>query len=433
MDYPHRGHIKSKTSMNLKTKIFVIEIVHKRRYFMKNSNNIMTIIYELLDEIIGGFLPGIYFCTYFLMCAYVILGSDVFTLSSSNSLLIGIPFLAISYVLGTLFKRGNMEKTDTLSVKYIMKKSKKDLLHTEYLSDVFEDYCKNELTQDIKDIKAKYRIPISLYYIENQKRIWNSETVPQHLVFLYVSKKIKKAYKKANKKCFFLNPLIRLFNGKLRFLNNLVDKRNDLKLLYEKLKEKIDLKVDYPYSYLKNYLIKNELEDLAAEVDWDTSNRRRTKGFITEIISLLNEKDYPGMKYIRQRSAHIRFMNSAYHSQKSLFFCALIVFCIDFLILSFRFVFLWVAGFEKEPNFLFGKQTFLFVVDKFFDYIVRIVNFEDLFVILCISAVYMLFYIVTRKFVLGNFHYQRIREIVYLLQAKNHVSPKVMPQNQTTP
>lgn len=398
---------------------------------MKNSNNVMTIIYELLDEIIGGFFPGIYFCTYFLMCACVILGSDVFTLSPSNSLLIGVPFLAISYVLGTLFRRGNMEKTDTLSVMYIMRKSKKDLLHTEYLSDVFENYCKNELTQDIKDIKAKYRVPISLYYIENQKRIWNYAKVPQHLVFLYASKKIKKAYKKANKKCFFLNPLIRLFNGKLHFLNNLVNKRNDLELLHKKLKEKIDLKVDYPYSYLKNYLLKNGLVDLASEVDWDTSNRRKTKAFITEIVSLLNEKDYPGMKDIRQRGAHIRFMNSAYHSQKNLFFCALIVFCIDFLILSFRFVFLWLAGFKKEPNFLFGEKTFLFIVDKFFDYIVRIVNFEDLFVILCISAVYMLFYIITRKFVLGNFHYQRIREIVFLLQAKHHVSHKVTPQNQT--
>lgn len=60
----------------------------------------MTIIYELLDEIIGGIFPGIYFCTYFLMCACVILGSDVFALSSSNTLLIGVPFLAISYVLG---------------------------------------------------------------------------------------------------------------------------------------------------------------------------------------------------------------------------------------------------------------------------------------------------------------------------------------------
>ncbi len=400
---------------------------------MKNSNNVMTIIYELLDEIIGGIFPGIYFCTYFLMCACVILGSDVFALSSSNTLLIGVPFLAISYVLGTLFRRGNMEKTDTLSVKYIMKKSKKDLLHTEYLSDAFEDYCKNELTQDIKDIKAKYRVPISLYYIENQKRIWNYETVPQHLIFLYASKKIRKVYKKANRKCFFFNPLIRLFNGKLHFLNRLVEKRNDLKLLYEKLKEKIDLKVDYPYSYLKNYLLKNGLVDLASEVDWDTSNRRKTKAFITEIVSLLNEKDYPGMKYIRQRGAHIRFMNSAYHSQKSLFFCALIVFCIVLLILSFRFVFLWLAGFQKEPSFSFGNNTILFIIHKAFDYIVRIVNFEDLFVILCISAVYMLFYIVTRRFVLGNFHYQRIREIVYLLQAKHHVSPKLATQNPPNP
>lgn len=401
---------------------------------MKNSNNVMTIIYELLDEIIGGILPGIYFCTYFLMCACVILGSKVFALSSSNTLLMGIPFLAISYVLGTLFRRGNMEKTDTLSVKYIMKKSKKDLLHTEYLSDSFEGYCKNELTQDIEYIRSKYYIPISLYYIKNQKRIWNYETVPQHLIFMYASKKIKKAYKCINRECFLLNPIIRLFNGKSDALNRLVDKKDELRNLNEKLKSKIDLKVDYPYSYLKSYLEKNGLDHLASEVDWDTSNRRRTKSFITEIISILNENDYPGMKYIRQRGAHIRFMNSAYHSQKSLFFCALTVFSIVFFILAFRFVFLWLTGFQKEPSFSFGNNTFYFLIHKAFDYIVRIVNFEDLFVILCISAVYMLFYVVTRRFILGNFHYQRIREIVYLLQAKHHVSPNVATQvSQTIP
>ena len=401
---------------------------------MKNSNNILIAVYELFDEIIGGILPGIYFCTYFLMCACVILGNEVFELSSSNALIIGVPFLAISYVLGTLFRRGNMERTDTLSVKYIMKKSKKNLLHTEYLSDAFEDYCKKDLISDIKSIKDKHRVSISLDYIRNQKRIWNCETVPQHMVFLYASKKIKKAYKKANKRCFFLNPLIKLLNGKSSKLNNLITKRDDLRDLHEKLKSKIDLKVDYPYSYLKNYLQKSGLDDLANFVTWDTSSKKGTKAFTTEIVSELNENNYCGMKNIKKRAAHIRFMNSVYHSQWNLFFCALTVFCSVFSILAFRFGFLWLVDFKQDPGFTFENDKFLFIVDKAFDYIVRVVDYEELFVILCISAIYMLFYIITRRFVLGNFHYQRIREIVYLLQAKKHItSPQGSTQAQPQP
>lgn len=405
---------------------------------MKNSNNILIAVYELFDEIIGGILPGVYFCTYFLMCACVILGDKVFELSSSNALIIGVPFLAISYVLGTLFRRGNMEKTDTLSVKYIMKKSKKNLLHTEYLSDVFEDYCKNELISDLEEIKKKHRVSISLDYIRNQKRIWNCEIVPQHIVFLYASKKIKKAYKKANRKCLFLNPLIKLANGKSSKLNSLTEKRNDLRVLHEKLKNKIDLKVDYPYSYLKNYLQKSGLDDLANFVTWDTSSKKGTKAFTTEIVSELNEKDYCGMKNIKKRAAHIRFMNSVYHSQWNLFFCALTVFCSVLSILALRFGFLWLVDFQQDPGFTFNEGKLLFIVDKAFDYITRIVGYEDLFVILCISAIYMLFYIITRRFVLGNFHYQRIREIVYLLQAKKHItnpqtSAQATPQSAPNP
>lgn len=402
----------------------VIKLLNKKikgDVIVNKGSSIMTVIYELLDELIGGILPGIYFCTYFLICALIIIGSESLDSLCKSPYIIGIPFLAISYVLGTLFRRGSTEFTDVKSVKYILKKSKNDIKNSEYMLDISSNYLRGELFEEIKNLKKLYLIPISLSYIENQKRIWQTVKCPNHKVFIYIMKRVYRIYQFVNLRCVLLNPLFLLFGKQSKFLSRMIKKKNDLKNLYEKMYSDFGFKVDYPYTHLKKYLEENGMSNLAQYVTWNSSDGRKTKVFINEIIDLLTENHYLGMKQVKKREAHIRFMNSAFHSQRILFFCASAVFAGVLFLFFIRFIWLWHLNFPKVSFTIEDDGTIVFFFYKVFDYINRIVAYEDMFTIMCISAVYMVFYAITRRLVLGNYHYQRLHEIVYLLQAKNHV------------
>ena len=399
---------------------------------LKNSAKFMELVYELLDELIGGILPGIYFCTYFLMCAYIIVGDRISMLTEANTYLIGIPFLAVAYVIGTLFKRGSLDVTDMKSVKYIMKSKKNKVNHTEYILDLPDNYIANNLLTKIIHFKENYRLFISVYYIKNSKRFWQIEKRSQYTIYFYIKRKIRRAYRLSTVVGVLLYPIIVLYKDKNKHINRLVKKNDELCMFYNRLESDCNFKVDYPYTHLKQYLENNGMSDLAKYVKWSSTDGRETKAFVNGIIALLTENQYLGMKQIKKREAHIRFMNAAFHSQTSLFFCAKTVFLIILFLLLGRFAWLWSVDFPNVTFTFTDDQKISFVIDKFFDYISRVVKYEDLFIILCISAVYMLFYRITRKLVLGNFHYQRIHEIVNLLQAKKYVlETKLLVNNNT--
>lgn len=388
---------------------------------MNKTTSIMTVIYELLDEIIGGILPGVYFCTYFLMCALAIFGESVLTLNSNNVYLIGIPFLSISYVLGTLFKRGSSELTDKKSVIYILKKTKYNIKNSEFMLNLDDNYFDKVLPEELNKLKNDYNVKFHLSYIQNQKRIWQIEKEPKHKIMFYILRKTKRKCYSTNIICMLLNPLNKLSNNKFKRLEKLISKRDALKSFYKDLNDKINFKVDYPYTHLKQYLENNGMSDLAQRVEWESSDGRRTKAFTNNILTYLTENNYPGMKQIKKREAHIRFMNSTYHSQRILFRCTSVIFVGIFLLFIIRFLLLWHLDFESEPIIFNERGKIVFTLHKLFAYVNRIVPFEGLFTIMCISAVYTVFYMVTRSLVLGNYHYQRLHEIVYMLQAQEHL------------
>lgn len=391
---------------------------------MSKTTSIMTVIYELLDEIIGGILPGVYFCTYFLMCALAIVGNDILNSNANNVYLIGIPFLSISYVLGTLFKRGSSELTDLKSVQYILKKSKRDINYSEFMFNIADNYIEGTLVTKLNKLKEDHHIRFPIKYIKNQKRIWQIEKTPKHKIIFYVLKITKRKYRRINLKCMLLYPLYKLSNNKVEGINKIFSKRDALKNFYEYLKNTIDFKVDYPYTHLKQYLDNNGMKSLAQRVTWKSSDGRRTKAFINNILASLTENNYPGMKQVKKREAHIRFMNSTYHSQRILFRCTSTIFLGIFLLFIIRFFWLWYLGFPTVPITFDDSGKIVFVIYKLFEYVGRIVPFEGLFIIMCISAVYTVFYMITRSLVLGNYHYQRLHEIVYMLQAQEHLDNK---------
>ena len=386
----------------------------------------MAIIYELLDEIIGGILPGVYFCTYFLLCALVLFGDSfiLFFHNGKSVYLIGLPFLSVSYVLGTLFKRGNSELTDSKSVKYIIKKSKNNIENSEYMNTVSDQLLEDRI-KTIEDFKQTHFIWISSSYLKNKKRMWQIEKKPNHRIFMYALKRIKHEYIIINAICFILNPFLKKCDESNRF----IEKRSIIEKMYSTFLLDIDLKVDYPYTHLRDYLINNGMNDLAAFVTWDSKSGRRTKAFINDILSTLTENQYLGMKQVKKREAHIRFMNSAYHSQLYLFICSLIVFVSVFLLYLSRYIWLITMGYKIKSFSLEKDGPLVFTIQRFFNYTSRIVDYKSLFIIMCISAGYMLFFAVTRKLILGNYHYQRIHEIVYLLQAKKHVLERIKKTN----
>lgn len=391
---------------------------------MDKAYRIMAIIYELLDEIIGGILTGVYFCTYFLICALVLFGKTVLDSIDciDSSLLIVIPFLSISYVLGTLFKRGNAELTDAKSVKYIMNKAKYNIENSEYMKTISDQHI-SDCIREFEYLKGQFHINVSIAYLKKKKRAWQIVERPNHVLFSYILKNTRRAYIFSNLFCVLLIPFIKMF-GKGKIYNHYITKREAIREIYIKTKSTIDIKIDYPYTHLKNYLEGNGLSELTKYVNWDSNDGRKTKAFINDILSLLVEKQYLGMKQVKKREAHIRFMNSAYHSQRYLFACSFSVFFSVLLLYVFRFIWLLKMGYIYKNITLANDGYVTLIAHKFFDYVNRTVGFDKLFIVMCISAVYMLFFGITRKLILGNYHFQRIHEIVYLLQAKKHVEDR---------
>lgn len=388
-----------------------------------NSNRRFKLIYEIYDELIGSIIPGMYFCTYFILCAYflIIPGLQKYFMEKNimpelSPFWFVVPFFAVSYVLGTLFNRGNMEETDLESVKYILKRSKTGFANTEYMRHLESDYIDNTLYPRIDGLRNRYFFFISLSYIRNGKHFWNIHKKPQYVIYDYAYKRIKSAYTVFAIFYPIINPL------KLNVFCGLKTKCDDFRETLLFLENELNIKTNYPYSYLRQYLNSHNLSCLEPYVSW---NERETpsKSYISNILIEFEHVYRINTSQIKKRAAHIRFMNSTYHSQKCLFRCAVAVSVFSFLLLLGRFALYYYLKYDPHPELTFGPSLgwdrILYLINKGYNYLNRIVVEDNIFRILCISIVYIGFYLtITKKYVLGNFHFQRIRELVYILQLK---------------
>lgn len=82
------------------------------------SHSLWVSIYELFNEIFGGLLPGLFFSTYFILCAVLLTSSFEEKINMYwGTLLVAI--VAISYAMGAIFRASNMREPDIESARHI--------------------------------------------------------------------------------------------------------------------------------------------------------------------------------------------------------------------------------------------------------------------------------------------------------------------------
>lgn len=146
--------------------------------------------------------------------------------------------------------------------------------------------------------------------------------------------------------------------------------------------------VQFPYNNLRTYLEKRDLNELANMVTWsyEESMQKRSKTFINSMKISLLFKTPENTGTINKNEAHIRLNSSMWYASKTLFGVSLIS-LIGLLIVS--------------AICYFGKITD---------------NFNNLTFSIVMAAVLLIASIVMQRNSEKFLHYQRVREIFYVLE-----------------
>ena len=395
---------------------------------MKNFKYIADEIYEFFDEIIGSIIPGLYFCSYpiLIIAAFFVVFKG---LENVNLSFLGVFIFAISYVLGTMFRRSNSREPDQKSAKYIYYKScpkdDNDYAFARLIPDDEYNYFiksfisfanDNNLKYNKSLIDSRYRkidlLKSKLFFVPKY-HYFRSKPYVQKYVFDLLNKKVKRL-----NRTYKIFKIIKLKTAKNDESNNTIDLIKQFIDDFH-LKEYCEFSVDYPYDNLKNYLIDRNMEQLSEYIGWeykDLSLDDKSKDYSCEINSketenisakskrsksaLSNKKieirhiSFADYGQLLKTEAHIRFMNAMWYSNKFLARYSIPV------VLTFTFLY-W---------FFYGQ------VGLFKEYFSRsYYNPRLCLIITSISVIYLYFSFIIKKTIKNNFHYQRIREVVSIL------------------
>lgn len=197
-----------------------------------------------------------------------------------------------------------------------------------------------------------------------------------------------------------------------------------------KIEKYTNIRIEYPYDNLKKYLEQRGLEHLAKYVDWEdiqsSLETHRSKSFIWNQKLYIKHHSPRDYGHLLKIEAHIRFMNAMWYANKylmkivriaTLFFGSLyFIFTIiveNKLIYSIRT--------SQAPEYLKKAINILVNIFHQISYSIFHTYSRDRFVFcfllsFIISIAYLGFGYLIKKTIINNFHYQRIREIVSVLE-----------------
>ena len=334
------------------------------------------IIYDFLDDILASIMPGAYFVSYFMLWSAFFFRKSLLSLVSDGATLFFALFtLVICYCLGTIFRRSDMKKIDKKSAYSIykakaqdqsttfhafaegmhgaMEKLKEEYKESDYESSLDTLYKKMyKKTKDGKLAKLRFRLT----------RRWTGAYGQLYRYYRTLQKEIDKEKQK--------------------------DQEDPLCKLCDKLKLMLFPQIDYPYVKLKNYLSERNLP-ISKYAEWNegTRSKMKTNTYKVEIAA----KAPHMMSIINKNEAHIRFMNSMWYASDSLLYCAAVIGIVS--------VVLWGVlpdtAVEGNLQALFSR--------------------ENLSIVVVISLLYVAVSLFVKHSVKKIIHYQRVRELVFLL------------------
>lgn len=405
----------------------------------KNGRSLWVSIYELFSEFFGALLPGAFFCTYFFLCAIFL------TLLFEKNLfeywpIIVIGIIAISYSMGAIFRVSNMRGPDIASARYVYFRS---LPSDSNAFAIVQTMTKNEYEAKIDEIKCNPHIAkyFKLHYRYLKRKSKKSILNMRNKSRVAVPRCLRKIYNiaKSHKKWLSFRLHFHLYTNKTK----LEKAREELTKLMKSLIPYLSFSVDYPYYNLKQYYLDRGLDNLAKMITWDYTveepeRTNRSKSFICNIKLKLRNNPNVDISLITKSEAHIRFMNSMWYATKYLKVITGIIIAITFIILSSRAFIYFIAGQYTDPhdiNIITDDfNTLKFENEKYATwlptikslqallyYIQIIVSSRSLFIIFTISVVYLCLCCLITNAIKNNFHYQRLREITYLLQSYEYM------------
>lgn len=405
---------------------------------MKNFSNVIDEIYEFLDEILGSFVPGMYFCSFFIttIWAFIRLCSDT-KVVINEKIFILILFI-ISYVLGTMFRRSNSREPDHYSAKFIYFNSiphdDNDFSFIKLVEDsnyeslvkAFVEQVKNKSINikykkgKINRRKRKFRLSERLFYSSYKKRNNNYRLYSKPEIQEYIYKKLTKRKSKLEKREKYMFCKSNKINNEIKIIDDFI-KEHDLE-------KYCNIYVDYPYDNLKCYLEERGMQDLAKYIDWKTedgcSKTKRTKSLICNMKNYIKHQSPSDYGSLQKTEAHIRFMNSIWYANKLLSKISLTVFVVFsfisipmFFIIDNKLLKMFYAKDNVITNtvrFIINSAeemlTIIFGADFAIESLVR-----ALICVALISLLYVFCGTIIKRTLENNFHYQRIREVVSVI------------------
>ncbi len=424
---------------------------------MKNFKNTIDEIYEFVDELLGSFIPGVYFCSYFIFTLYAFWFICIYTYSSyrPNTKILIFLFCVISYVIGTMFRRSNSREPDMESAQYIY-----------YDSAAVDDndYAFAELVTN-----EKYDKIIKLFnnFIENydMKINYDAKLICNRQYKGPFKGRIKNLFRKAEKKKkFYRSKPYVLKHIYLALVNRLseldetsidqIEEINNIKLFIRKsgIEKYSNICVEYPYGNLKKYLKERGFTNLAQYVDWenidDNKITKRSKSFVWDkklYIKHFSSSDYGHLQKIE---AHIRFMNAMWHANKRL----LRISGLSTFVFGLSSIFSYIIKKYSIIKKLNESTLHIGAIKKTVQFFTSMINYfldktfiqgkdemqHRIMLAMLISAIISLFFflfgVIIKNTIINNYHYQRIREIVSILMVYEIIKKEqtVKKQNNET-
>jgi hypothetical protein len=406
---------------------------------MRNFKNVVNEVYKFADEFLGGFVPGIYFCSYFAFIVFTVVTICSKTTTDKRpqgTIVISLFVIVLAYVVGTMFRRLNSREPDVRSAEYIYY----DTTHIDDNDFAFAKMPTNEeydlIIKSFRELLEKIDLNLDFneqFFVERKKK-----GKLRYRIYSSFTKRFKKG--EPIRKFYYSKPFVLRYiytlldNRRLELNSDSISDQKELELINtfieeNKLQLYSEIYPEYPYGNLKNYLLGRSFENLASYVNWELEEDKgktfRSKSFIWEkklYIKHYSPTDYSQLLKIE---AHIRFMTAMWYANKILYLFT------TFFAFFFSFAFIVCSIIICFGTILRIKESNLPVLYK--EFVINLVDFLQNFakfyfnaysresiiisIALCsiISILYSLFGKLIKKTILGNFHYQRIREIVSIL------------------
>lgn len=351
----------------------------------RKGASLWDLFQDCFDEIFSSIVPGIIFVSYLVFIGIILIDEEIYNKLMGIDNMVKVVFLiALSYTIGTLFRRADINPIDQKSANYIFSRtahheSGKCYAFGERITNVYLKKIISQTTSTIaeardwrciKKLKKRFEKELNPESIKIYAKKWNSN--------YRIAKRIEKKLKK--------------------YIKIKSPGDDAIKKIAEDLHRRLHPEAIYPYAHLRAYLEARNL-NIAKYVSWDNNvNDSQTKMTINRFKVEILDKAPHLIPLISKNEAHIRFMGSLYHASR-----ALRVLCITTAIIAMALVVLF-ESFHLQPQW----------IKEFILSIKSILSTEQCLLIFFISIAYILFAFFARHYVCKVIHYQRVRELVFL-------------------